>query len=350
MEQGSRLDSRPVSPTQEAPRHTVDNQAADEAVARLLAEPPAAVGAELPPIVLTPAESCPAFRTGAQIGRLTAHHYDLDVSQEPETEKGERHREMDRTQSKLDLLADAMTFHIATSTSGALAQIVVGIQFMRETMEREDLSQEQVWTLLEKTQRCLFSVAGVLAAQSGMSARMFGSDYTLPAHLDHLRLAYAPVDWKRSIGPKPTVDDFPQAAGGEIERLTEEYWANLQFYDEACDARDSAAEEGRSEDKKRGELCVAHAVRMLHQCLRILAGTPAVTLRDFALKACVVASECDEWWGTDQLDQGALVCRQMVDQIMAAAGVRRRPRRDFTREHLAQSLLTPSRGSAGVPA
>lgn len=339
MEQGSRLDSRPASSTQEAPHHTVDNPVVDEAVARLLAEPSGVSdGAELPPITLTPAEACPAFQTGAQIGRLTAHHYDLDVSREPEAEKGERNREMDRTQSKLDLLAEAMTFHIATSVSGALAQIVTGIQFMRQPMEHGDLSPDEIRALLEKTQRCLFSVAGVLAAQTGMSPRLFGSDYTLPTHLDHLRLAYAPVGWRQSIGPKPTVPatqasiPFLEAEMLRLNESSDQWW---KLYDQAGDLHNEAEYASRSGNRdalkkvKMADMSSGHATRILRENLLSTIALPASSIRELGLQARLISGELSEWWDGSDLPPGELAARTLLDRIMGLAGVVRIYRRDL---------------------
>lgn len=352
MEQGSRLDSRPASSAQDAPRHTVDNPAVDEAVARLLAEPqaPAADAAELPPVGLTPAEACPAFQIGAQIGRLVAYHYDLDTNDEPEVVKGERHREMNRAQDKMDLLAEAMTYNIATSMAGALAQIVVGIQFVNETMEREDLDAEQVRARLEKTRRCLFSVAGVLASQTGVSPRVFGSDYTLPTHLDHLRLAMAPVDWKRKIGPKPTIASGSTVVPfieGEMVRLNEESDRWWRLYDRAGDLHAEFEYASRSGNRdalrsvKMADMSSSHATRIVRENLIAALSLPATTVRELGLQARLVSAELSEWWDNNDLPSGEMAARTLLARLMGLAGVARIPRKDLKPEEVEGWIKTP---------
>lgn len=330
MTQGDSAHSTPAPSPQAVGRNTGETATLNEAVTRLLSQ----VQPPTPVTQTASVEDCPAFRIGTQIGRLVRKHQSLDTPGEPDP-NGDRARAMMKIDNGTQLLLDALSYALPTSIPGALAQIVASTQFLRETMQRDDLDEDTVQRILDAAQRCLYGAAAVLSAHTGMSPDLFGAAYIMPRHLDFMRRAFD-VD-EKGTHSVPTLGGQP--IGSQISSLAARYRSERDLYDCACSAEDKAAEEDDKVAEAKAHTCIDHAVRMMHTTLRLMASVPAVSLDDFAHKARVIAHEVSEWWDTDQLDHGEVACRHMLDQLMAAGGLERWPVRDFTSKELARVFL-----------
>ena len=97
--------------------------------------------------------------------------------------------------------------------------------------------------------------------------------------------------------------------------------------EQISDARDGA---GDAQAKEWADRADGHLNRQRYECLNIVAGISATTVRELGLKAGIAARIVRDWWDHDaSLDRGDMIVRSVLEDVMSAAGVARIPRRDF---------------------
>lgn len=316
----------------------------DQAADRMLADLPLDDTGCDQPGFLTDPEDDPVYRMGAQLGRLVARHSLLDHqsvgrNRGAEKQKRDREFEMSDLDRRADFLRDAATYHTASSLPGALAHLVVGSQFLSDLLDQNAEDSEVREGRVKAVRRCLYSVVHVLAAVSGVSPRAFGSDYSMAGYLDEMTLAMAPADGRLfPTAPKPTVDDSLSPSISIIERQLAdmnrraEIWWSL--YDEAGRMEDENSHNPDNDPLKRarhkmGDMAESHARRRWRELLRRAIALPATTPRELGLQARLIAIELDEWWDSDDdLGDGEIACRLLLDRLAAFAGLPRIERPD----------------------
>lgn len=329
----------------------------DQAADRLLVEMPVDDTGCNQARVLTSPQDDPVFRMAAQIGRLVARHSALDhqsVGRDRGTEQQKRDREFEMSDldRRADFLRDAATYHTASSLPGALAHLVVGSQFLSDLLDQDNEDSEVREWRVKAVRRCLYSVVHVLAAVSGVSPRVFGSDYSMAGYLDEMTLAMSSADGRLfPTAPKPTIDDTLAPSISFIER---------QLADMNCRAETLwglYSEAGRMEDEnshnpdqdlvklarhKMGDMAESHARRRWRELLRRAIALPATTPRELGLQARLIAIELDEWWdGDDDLGDGEIACRLLLDRLAAFAGIPRIERPDVEPDEIRDWLDRP---------
>lgn len=284
-----------------------------------------------PPGLSAP-EACPAFQIGAQIGRLTAQHSDLDQAGvlADKDEEWRRGAAMDRATASRWLLQEAMTYAAPTSVPGALAQLVVGAQFILQTIESASAGEDE--RMARSALRCVYGAAAVLASAGGISARRFGSDYLMPGHLDALSRAWGPALSSTIVsGPKPTVDLACADTPGSVEQQlvafnqrANEWWA--VYHDSG--RKETEADEAEPRDiakKLMAEQAAAHAVRIARENLIRAMALPATTARELGLQARLIAVELSHWWDDNNQSDGEIACRALLDRLITSAGLEHIP-------------------------
>lgn len=329
----------------------------DQAADRLLVDLPLDDTGCDQPLVLTDPEDDPVYRMGAQLGRLVARHSLLDhesvgPDRDDDRKKRDREHEMNRLDDKADFLRDAATYHTATSIPGALAHLVVGAQFLSDILDQANADLEVREWRVKAVRRCLYSVAHVLAATSGISPRVFGADYTMAGYADEMAAAMAPIGGNLvPPGVKPTVDVGLSPPVGLVERQladmnrrAETLWS---LYSEAGRMED---ENSHNPDQdmvklarhKMGDMAESHARRRWRELLRRAIALPAITPRELGLQARLIAIELDEWWDSDDdLGDGEIACRLLLDRLAAFAGIPRIERPDVEPDEIRDWLDRP---------
>ncbi|GAA0251085.1 hypothetical protein GCM10008965_19560 [Methylorubrum aminovorans] len=231
---------------------------------------------------------------------------------------------------------------------------MVGSQFLSDILDQDAEDAEIREWRVKAVRRCLYSVAHVLAAVSGVSPRVFGSDYSMAGYLDEMTLAMAPADGRLfPTAAKPTVDDALSPSISFIER---------QLADMNCRAETLwglYSEAGRMEDEnshnpdqdqvklarhKMGDMAESHARRRWRELLRRAIALPATTPRELGLQARLIAIELDEWWDSDDdLGDGEIACRLLLDRLAAFAGLPRIERPDVEPAEIREWLDEPEK-------
>lgn len=331
----------------------------DQAADRLLAELPADDTSCDQPLVLTDPEVDPVYRIGAQFGRFAARHSELDhesVGRDRGTEQQKRERafEMNRLDGQADFLRDAATYQLASSLPGALAHLVVGSQFLSDILDQDNADPEVREWRVKAIRRCIYSVAHVLTAVTGVSPRVFGSDYSMAGYLDEMASAMAPIGVGLiPSGSKPTVEVglSPLAALVEQQLVAMNERANVwwQLYEEAGRMEDQNSQNPDNDPLKRarhkmGDMAESHARRRWRELLRRAIALPATTPRELGLQARLIAIELDEWWDSDNdLGDGEIACRLLLDRLAAFAGLPRIERPDVEPAEIREWLDEPEK-------
>ena len=329
----------------------------DQAADRLLADVPFDDTDRAQPLVLTDPEDDLVYRIGAQLGRLVARHSLLDhesvgPDRGDDRQKRDREREMNRLDDRADFLRDAATYHTASSIPGALAHLVVASQFLSDILDRDNADAEIREWRVKAVRRCLYSVAHVLAATSGVSPRVFGADYTMAGYADEMGAAMAPIGGCLvSPGSKPAVGVGRSPLAGLVEQqlVAMNKRANVwwQLYEEAGRME---GENSHNPDQdmvklarhKMGDMAESHARRRWRELLRRAIALPAITPRELGLQARLIAIELDEWWDSDDgLGDGEIACRLLLDRLAAFAGIPRIERPDVEPDEIRDWLDRP---------
>lgn len=316
----------------------------DQAADRLLADLPLDDTGCDQPLALTDPKDDPVYRIGAQLGRLVARHSLLDhesvgLDRGDDRQKRDREHEMNRLDDRADFLRDAATYHTASSIPGALAHLVVGAQFLSDILDQENADLEVREWRVKAVRRCLYSVAHVLAATSGVSPRVFGADYTMAGYADEMAAAMAPIGGSLvPPGLKPTVDVGQSPLAGLVEQqlvaMNERANVWWRLYEEAGRMEDENShnpekDPARLARHKMGDMAESHARRRWRELLRRAIALPATTPRELGLQARLIAVELNEWWDGDEgLRDGEIACRLLLDRLAAMAGIARIERSD----------------------
>jgi len=262
------------------------------------------------PLVLTAPENCRAFQLGAEIGRLAAEVAPLQRAGATGPDMSLELRLLER----IDALSEALALSPATSIPGGLAQVIVSFDWVSDVAFGHSLSQEEVARVLKAVQRCLFSVANLLAVQGGVPASFFGGERLMPAHMNDLRLS------EPSAASRPSSDgSFVEDELLRLNASTDQWWA---LYDDVGKFPDA----GPAASQALDELCEKTSCRAIgatRENLETALALPAASVRELGLQARIIAAELREWWIDHDVPEGETACRILLDRLMGLAGVTR---------------------------
>ena len=274
-------------------------------------------------------------RIAFEVGRLAAEQerlLELDVVSGPNS---------DDVANSINAATEFVSHYRPKSLVGAMFQTMLAASDIDNIVSfvPDEKRSHAFGEMVEATERRLRGAIDYLEQRSGTPLAEVGGNYCYSRQSDPFAVTDpAPVSAAGQAvvsAALPLDGAIPQqpifaSAEGILLAYTHRY---IELSELLNEIEDLESEYG--EDTHKPEGCASkHVLRMQSNICSSVNAVRARTVREFGLKARIVADLLSDWWGERQLDWGEAACLSLIQDIMSAAGVSRIPTPDLTADEL----------------